>query len=205
MYLSDWMSTSPYSTGYCIQTNFHLTFKFKATARIRLEHAYIQRNNKQVKCVENPAVLLKFARGITEQTISSFSTYGLKPALILCVCVCVEHLLPQNFLPQLSSESTLSTASSRIATVPHLPQLTYNPHSAPHLSLLDCLRTLPWPCEIMQTREFSGCLCSGFDVNTRLKLVLSKENGLWDGGTNSSCFFVCVTIRILIWTVVQLN
>lgn len=85
MYLSDWMSTSPYSTGYCIQTNFHLTFK--ATDRICLEHAYIQRNNKQVKCVENPAVLLKFARGITEQTISSFSTYGLKPALILCVCV----------------------------------------------------------------------------------------------------------------------
>ena len=63
MYLSDWISTSTDSTGYCIQTNYHLAFK--ATARIRLEHAYIQRNNKQVKCAENQAVLLKFARGIT--------------------------------------------------------------------------------------------------------------------------------------------
>lgn len=186
MYFSDWISTSPYSTGYCIQTNLHLTFK--ATAQIRLENAYIQRNNKQVKCVENPAVenpavLLKFARGKMQYSKpfqASAHTGWNRRWFSICFS---ENSLPQNFLPELSSESTLSTASSRIATVSHLPQLTYNPYSAPHLSLLDCL---PWPCEIMQTQEFFGMSLQWvWRQRPPQTGSLEGERPVWDGGTRT--------------------
>lgn len=203
MYLSDWMSTSPYSTGYCIQTNFHLTFK--ATDRIRLEHAYIQRNNKQVKCVENPAVLLKFARGITEQTISSFSTYGLKPALILCVCVC-RTFAPSEFPPTTQQwEHPIDGFQSHCNSAT-LATTDLQPSQRTSLELVG----LPADTAMAMrnhanTRVFGMSLQWVWRQHPPQTGSLQGERPVWDGGTNSSCFFVCVTIRILIWTVVQLN